>query len=105
MSSAATPPGRPDSPFPPDGRVCIGAWPVTMDDAMAHATAAGFRATPRSSRDKVVVQRDWKTAATITPTPAGVVVKRELTVAQLAMVGAVLVLLIVVLFGPGVVSL
>lgn len=69
------PPGWEGSPFSPTGKVHSQAWQVTADEAIAAATAAGFRTTSRSRSNRVHVQRDWNTAATIAPTPGGVVVK------------------------------
>lgn len=91
-------------PFLPNGKVAPGAWPLSPQEAVAAAQAAGFRVTSRSDAKRIVAHRDWMTEVTISPTPAGVVVKRTLTVAQLAMVGAVIVLL-VVLCGPNVAPL
>ncbi|MGW3608921.1 hypothetical protein ACWD6N_03380 [Micromonospora sp. NPDC005163] len=94
-------PTRPEGgPFT-DGRVYTGAWQIPMDEAVASATAAGFRVTPRSHRTRVFVERGRWTAAAITPTPAGVVVKRSMTLAQTAIVGAVIVLFIVCVGAPG----
>ncbi|GLZ62890.1 hypothetical protein [Micromonospora sp. NBRC 107095] len=92
----ATPdPTRPDTgPFT-GGRVYTGSWQVPMDAAVASATAAGFRVTPRSSRHRVIVERGVWTAASISPTPAGVVVRRSMTLAQTAILGAVIVAFIV----------
>jgi hypothetical protein len=51
----------------------------------------------------VHVQRDWQTAATISPMPGGVVVKPAWTTAQLVIVAGVLVLLALGVCGiPGV---
>lgn len=73
-----------------------------MDEAIAAATAAGFRPTTRSSPTRLCVQRDWKTAATISPTYGGVVVKPAWTTGQLVVVVVVLVLLFIGLCGfPG----
>ncbi|RAN92670.1 hypothetical protein GAR05_06162 [Micromonospora saelicesensis] len=94
-------PGTPADPTRPEsgpftaGRVYTGAWQIPMDQAVASATAAGFRVTPRSNHRRVFVERGPWTAATISPTPAGVVVKRSMTLAHTAIVGAVIVLLIV----------
>ncbi|MEU1240025.1 hypothetical protein ABZ388_06670 [Micromonospora parva] len=77
------------------GRVYTGAWQIPMDAAVASATTAGFRVTPRSNARRVIVERGVWTAASITPTPAGVVVRRSMTLAQAAIVGAVIVLVIV----------
>jgi hypothetical protein len=72
--------------------------------SVANATAAGFRVTPRSHRNRVFVERGPWSAASITPTPVGVVVKRSMTVAQTAIIGAVIVLLIVCVGAPGVLN-
>lgn len=69
---------------------------------MAAAAAAGFRPTARSGPNRVYVQRDWKIAATISPTPTGVVVKPAWTTAQMAIVAGVLGLLFLGVCGPGV---
>lgn len=90
-----------DKPFTPTGRVIPGAWQISMDEAVATATAAGFRVTPRSNRDRVFVERGPWAAASIAPTPAGVVVRRSMTLAQTAIVGAVIVLIILCVGGPG----
>lgn len=94
-------PNQPEGgPFA-DGRVRSGAWQIPMDEAVASATAAGFRVSSRSHRDRVFVERGRWAAASITPTPAGVVVRRSMTLAQTAILGAVIVLLIVCVGGPG----
>ncbi|WP_147434747.1 hypothetical protein [Micromonospora musae] len=64
-----------------------------MHDAMAAVSSAGFRLTPRSGPSRVYVQRDWRTAATISPTPSGVVVKPAWTTGQMVLVAAILPLL------------
>ncbi|MGC1212624.1 MAG: hypothetical protein WA890_15295 [Micromonospora sp.] len=89
------------SPFTPTGRIRSQAWQVTMDEALAAAEAAGFRVTAHSGPSRVYAQRGLWTAATITPTPAGVVVKRSWTLAQTAALGVVLVLIVLCLGGPG----
>lgn len=106
MSTPAEPPVPPNDqqgrPFTPTGRVRSQAWQITMDEAVAAAKSAGFRVTTRSGPSRMYVQRGWWTAAVITPTLAGVVVKRSWTLAQTAVLGAVLVVLtITCLGGPG----
>ncbi|MGA4726305.1 hypothetical protein ACPB67_02695 [Micromonospora taraxaci] len=92
----ATPdPTRPDTgPFT-GGRIYTGAWQIPMDQAVTSATTAGFRVTPRSDQRRVIVERGPWTAAAIRPTPAGVVVKRSMTLAHTAILGAVIVAFIV----------
>lgn len=81
------------SPFSPRDKVRRTAWKVPVDTAVEDAVAAGFSVTSRSGPNRVNVQRDWMTAATITPIPGGVVVKPAWTTAQLAIVAGVLVVL------------
>lgn len=94
-------PAEPPNPFTPAGMIRNQAWQATMDEAVAAAKAAGFRVTTRSGPSRVYVQRGQWTAASITPTPAGVLVKRSWTLAQTAVLGAVLVLIVLCLGGPG----
>ncbi|WP_346535525.1 hypothetical protein [Micromonospora sp. DPT] len=71
-----------------------------MDDAAAAAAAAGFHPTTRSGPNRLYVQRDWKTAATISPIHGGVAVKPAWTTGQLAIVAGILVLLVLGLCAP-----
>jgi hypothetical protein len=89
----SAPSPTPDSPFTRGGNVKGRAWQVPMDEALAAANAAGFRMTTRSGPNRAYVQRDGKTAATISPTPGGVVVKPAWTTGQMVIVAGVLVLL------------
>lgn len=82
------------TPFTPTGKVRPTAWQVGVDHAVAAARAAGFRPTPRSTISRVYVQRDWKTAATIRPTPSGVVVRPAWTTPLTIIVAVVLALLV-----------
>jgi hypothetical protein len=50
-------------------------WPVTMDEAIAAAEAAGYRVVTRGPV-AASMQRDWRTAATIDEVRGGVVVQR-----------------------------
>lgn len=104
MSATPLPPPDPtglgNSPFFPKSRVKACAWQVTMADATAAAAVAGFRPTARSGPTRLYVQRDWKTAASISPTPAGVVVKPAWTTAQMAIVAGILVVLFLGLCAP-----
>lgn len=77
--SPALPPPR--GPFTKD-RINVGAWPITVDEALGAALDAGFHLTARSATDRLHVQRDWLTAAMITPTAGGVVVELAWTVEQ-----------------------
>ncbi|MFI6332915.1 hypothetical protein ACIBBG_31990 [Micromonospora chersina] len=106
MSATPAPPPDPtalgNSPFFPKSKVKGCAWQVTMDDAVAAAAAAGFRPTTRSGPNRLYVQRDWRTAAWITPTHGGVVVKPAWTTGQLVLVAAVITVLAIALCLPGV---
>jgi hypothetical protein len=90
-----TTPHAPLPPFPSHGPIRRRrALPVGVDQAVAAAQAGGWQVTARSGPARVYVQRDWRTAATITPTPAGVVVKPAWTTGQMILVGMVLTLLV-----------
>lgn len=85
---AMTTPGS--SPFSADKKIRKGAHPLTIDQALEAARAAGFMPTARSRPHRAHVQRSWNNAATIQPVPSGVVVKPAWTTAQMLIVAGVL---------------
>ncbi|MEU2699598.1 hypothetical protein [Micromonospora aurantiaca (nom. illeg.)] len=92
---STTPPPRPERrPFYPRGKVYARTWQITMDEAVEAARTAGFHVTPRSGPNRVYVQRNWSTAAWITPTHGGVVIKPAWTTGQMYAVAGVLVVLV-----------
>ena len=74
-----TPPPQPawtpsPSPFSATGPVRKRSWPLSIEEAVTAAQAAGFQVTPRSKTNAAHVQRDWHTAASIRPVQGGGVV-------------------------------
>ena len=96
---------RVSAPLPPAfsaAKVRKQMLPISLQQALADAAAAGFRQTARSRPDAAYVQRAWNAAATIRPVPGGVVIAPAWTTAQIAVVVVVLVLLCVGTVGiPG----
>lgn len=93
--SAPTP-----GPFSPTGRVRKQMLPITLDQALEGATAAGFRQTTRSKPHAAHVQRAWNTAATIRPVPGGVVIQPAWTTAQIVAVVSVLTMFVLLAICP-----
>lgn len=83
----------PGNPFARSGYVKTAVLALSIDQAMAAASEAGYRVTSRSRATSAHVQRDWRTAATIRPVPGVVTVKGPWTTQLVVATLVVLVLL------------
>lgn len=84
--------------FPRYGKVRKQVVPMTIEQALADASEAGFRQTTRSRPGAAHVQRKWNEGATIRPVPGGVVVQPAWTSGQIYAVIAVLATFLLLMF-------
>lgn len=91
---------QPQPAFREHRKVRKQVFPLTIEQALADAEAAGFRQTAKSRPGAAYVQRKWNEGATIRPVPDGVVVQPAWTSGQIYGVVAVLAVFLVLAVCP-----